>query len=58
MQPLLGLLGPGGGGPDPGQSDPEDVVLIAPLAGEPRCHEPERASVVWARLRHLGARRS
>src|SRR6266496_2795823 len=28
------------------------------LASELRCYEPERASVVWARLRHLGARRS
>jgi hypothetical protein len=32
-------------------------VLIARLAGELRCYEPERADAVWARLRHLGARR-
>ena len=28
--------------------DPEDAVLIARLASELRCYEPERASVVWA----------
>jgi transposase len=33
-------------------------VLIARLVGELRCYEPERADAVWARLRHLGARRS
>ena len=33
-------------------------MLIARLAGELRCYEPERASAVWARLRHLGGRRS
>ena len=32
-------------------------MLIARLAGELRCYEPERADAVWARLRHLGARR-
>jgi hypothetical protein len=32
-------------------------VLIARLAGELRCYEPARADAVWARLRHLGARR-
>jgi hypothetical protein len=32
-------------------------VLIARLASELRCYEPERADAVWARLRHLGARR-
>ena len=32
-------------------------MLIARLASELRCYEPERASAVWARLRHLGARR-
>src|SRR5690242_4614094 len=40
------------------KSDPKDAVLIARLASELRCYEPERASAVWARLRHLGARRS
>ena len=32
-------------------------MLIARLASELRCYEPERADAVWARLRHLGARR-
>jgi transposase len=32
-------------------------VLIARLASELRCYEPERADAAWARLRHLGARR-
>jgi transposase len=40
------------------KSDPKDAVLIARLASELRCYEPERADVVWARLRHLGARRA
>jgi transposase len=39
------------------KSDPKDAVLIARLASELRCYEPERADAVWARLRHLGARR-
>jgi transposase len=39
------------------KSDPKDAVLIARLASELRCYEPERAGAVWARLRHLGARR-
>jgi transposase len=33
-------------------------VIIARLAAGLRCYEPERADAVWARLRHLGARRS
>jgi transposase len=33
-------------------------VLIARLASELRCYEPERAGAVWTRLRHLGARRN
>jgi hypothetical protein len=33
-------------------------VLIARLVSELRCYEPERADAVWARLHHLGARRS
>ena len=33
-------------------------MLIARLASELRCYEPERADAVWARLRHLGARRN
>jgi transposase len=33
-------------------------VIIARLAAGLHCYEPERADAVWARLRHLGARRS
>jgi transposase len=40
------------------KSDPKDAVIIARLAAGLHCYEPERAGVVWARLRHLGARRS
>jgi transposase len=39
------------------RSDPKDAVLIAGLAAQLRCYEPERPSVQWARLRHLGDRR-
>jgi transposase len=39
------------------KSDPKDAVLIARLASELRCYEPERAGAAWARLRHPGARR-
>jgi transposase len=40
------------------KSDPKDAVLIARLAGQLRCYEPERTDEAWARLRHLGARRA
>jgi transposase len=40
------------------KSDPKDAVLIARLAAERRCYEPERTDQTWARLRHLGARRA
>jgi transposase len=39
------------------KSDPKDAVIIARLAAGLHCYEPERADAVWARLRHLGARR-
>src|SRR5918995_414737 len=39
------------------KSDPKDAVVIARLAAQLRCYEPERADATWARLRHLGARR-
>ena len=39
------------------KSDPKDAVIIARLAAGLHCYEPERAGEVWARLRHLGARR-
>jgi transposase len=40
------------------RSDPKDAVLIAGLAAQLRCYEPERPTAQWARLRHLGARRA
>jgi hypothetical protein len=33
-------------------------MLIARLASERRCYEPERIDATWARCRHLGARRA
>jgi transposase len=39
------------------KSDPKDAVIIARLTAGLHCYEPERSDVVWARLRHLGARR-
>jgi transposase len=40
------------------KSDPKDAVIIARLGAQLRCYEPERTDEVWARLRHLGARRA
>ena len=40
------------------KSDPKDAVIIARLAAGLHCYEPERADAMWARLRHLGARRA
>ena len=40
------------------KSDPKDAATIARLAAGLHCYEPERADAVWARLRHLGARRA
>ena len=39
------------------KSDPKDAVVIARLAAQLRCYQPERTDATWARLRHLGARR-
>ena len=39
------------------KSDPKDAVVIARLAAQLRCYEPERTEATWARLRQLGARR-
>ena len=57
VQPLLVYRSREGEDLTRDKSDPKDAVLIARLASELRCYEPERASAVWARLRHLGARR-
>ncbi len=56
VQPLLVYRAREGEDLTRGAPDPKDAVLIARLAGELRCYEPERADAVWARLRHLGAR--
>jgi transposase len=40
------------------KSDAKDALLIARLAAELRVYLPERQDPVWARLRHLGARRA
>jgi transposase len=39
------------------KNDESDAVIIARLVTELRCYLPERPDPVWARLRHLGARR-
>jgi transposase len=57
VQPLLACRSREGEDLTRDKSDPKDAVLIARLASELRCYEPERADAVWARLRHLGARR-
>jgi transposase len=58
VQPLLVYRAREGEDLTRDKSDPKDAVLIARLASELRCYEPERADAAWARLRHLGARRS
>jgi len=40
------------------KSDETDAMIIARLVTELRCYLPERVEPVWARLRHLGARRA
>jgi transposase len=57
VQPLLVYRARWGEDLTRDKSDPKDAVLIARLASELRCYEPERADAAWARLRHLGARR-
>jgi len=41
-----------------GKNDDRDAVLIARQATQLHCYLPERADTRWARLRHLGARRT
>jgi transposase len=57
VQPLLVYRAREGEDLTRDKSDPKDAVIIARLAASLHCYEPERASAVWARLRHLGARR-
>ncbi|WP_409333305.1 transposase, partial [Trujillonella humicola] len=40
------------------KNDDADAMIIARLVTELRCYLPERADPDWARLRHLGARRT
>lgn len=40
------------------KNDDSDAMIIARLVTELRCYLPERAAPEWARLRHLGARRT
>lgn len=40
------------------KTDDRDAVLIARLTAELRCYAPEATDETWARLRHLGARRT
>jgi hypothetical protein len=57
VQPLLACRAREGEDLTRDKPDPKDAVLIARLASELRCYEPERADAVQSRLRHLGARR-
>jgi transposase len=57
VQPLLACRAREGEDLTFDKSDPKDAVIIARLAAGLHCYEPERADAVWARLRHLGARR-
>ena len=57
VQPLLVYRAREGEDLTQDKSDPKDAVIIARLAAGLHCYEPERADAVWARLRHLGARR-
>jgi transposase len=41
-----------------GKTDHRDAYLIGKLVTRLECYLPERAGEAWARLRHLGARRS
>lgn len=41
-----------------GKNDDKDAVLIARQAAQLHCYLPEQAGAAWARLRHLGARRT
>src|SRR6266581_4608189 len=58
VQPLLACRAREGEDLTRDKSDPKDAVIIARLAAGLHCYEPERADAVWARLRHLGARRA
>jgi transposase len=58
VQPLLVARSRENENYSPDKTDDRDAVLIARLTAELRCYAPEAADETWARLRHLGARRS
>jgi transposase len=58
VQPLLVHRGREGEDFTRHKNDDHDAMIIARLVTERRCYLPERADPVWARLRHLGARRA
>lgn len=57
VQPLLVARAREGEDFTRNKNDDTDAVIIARLVTELRCYLPERADPIWARLRHLGARR-
>jgi transposase len=57
VQPLLVARGREAEDYTRDKTDEKDAVLIARLATELRCYQPEQADPAWARLRHLGLRR-
>jgi transposase len=58
VQPLLVARAREGEDFTRNKNDDTDAVIIARLVTELRCYLPERADPIWARLRHLGARRA
>lgn len=58
VQPLLVARSRENENYSPDKTDDRDAVLIARLTAELRCYAPEATDEVWARLRHLGARRT
>ena len=58
VQPLLVARSRENENYSPDKTDDRDAVLIARLTAELRCYAPEVTDEVWARLRHLGARRT
>jgi transposase len=57
VQPSLSSWSRRGEDLTPDKTDEKDAVLIARLTAQLRCYDPEPIDEVWARLRHLGARR-
>ena len=58
VQPLLVARSRENENYSPDKTDDRDAVLIARLTAELRCYAPEATDETWARLRHLGARRT